>query len=104
MKRLIIVCLCTILVCICTKVALADRWMRIDILPEGLYIICVMLGNEPVCGPLAYIDGTVEKTQELCDILNDEPMAMPGQEHIYFRWEDGDLIKFESPCKYLSSA
>lgn len=100
MKRLLLVLTLTLL--LLSSYVFADHWTRTRTLPEGLYVICVILvDNSPLCGPVAYIDGTDDKTQELCDILNDEPMTMPGNECLYFLWQDGEFVRQLPPCAYL---
>lgn len=104
MKRLLLILMCAAMlwgVMRCQD-AQADRWVRTRTLPEGYYVICAMLADDvPFCGPVAYIEGSDANTEELCEILNQEPLTPPGAECIYFLWFENGWMRQPPPCKYL---
>ena len=103
MKRLIIVCLCTILVGICATNALADHWVRDGVFEPGYCVACAVTSDgQPFCVNAIAL-GTPEEAEEACGILNDEPMTTPENIPIWFKWDatERTLVKMKFPCRYI---
>ena len=99
MKRLILIL--TLLALPCS--AFADHWVRDGTFEPGYYVACgVMDDGQPFCvNAVAY--GTVEEAAETCQILNDEPLTLPDDAAIWFKWDDVErtLVKVKTPCRYI---
>lgn len=83
--------------------AFADHWVRSGSYEIGYYVACaVMDDGQPFCVN-AIASGTVEEAQETCDILNDEPLTLPADAPLWFKWDDIEhtFIKVPLPCKYI---
>ena len=99
MKQLILIL--TLLMLPCS--AFADHWVRNGTWEAGNYVACaVMDDGQPFC-VMAISDGTVREAETSCQILNDEPLTLPKDAPIWFKWDDVDhtLIKVPLPCRYI---
>ena len=81
----------------------ADKWVRTGVLDPGQYIQCVVFSGIPVKCELTPVDGTLEETQMIVDLLNANPMTIfePWQEYIWYRWDSGYWIKYKLPWKFI---
>ena len=100
MKRLILILALLALPCS----AFADHWVRTGTWEAGYYVACgVMDDGQPFCvNAIAY--GTVEEAEQCCSVLNDEPLTLPKEVPIWFKWDDvgHTFIKVSLPCKYIA--
>ena len=99
MKRLILILALLALPCS----AFADHWVRDGVFEPGYCVACaVTFDGRPFCVNAVAL-GTVEEAEEACQILNDEPMTMPGEEPVWIRWdsEKKDFVRTKFPCRYV---
>jgi len=81
--------------------ARADQWIRNGTWEPGDYIACAILSDgRPFCVN-AIAEGTVAEAEDACSILNDEPLTVPDDVPIWFKWTGKTFVSAPMPCRYI---
>jgi len=85
------------------SMASAGVWIRTGTFDAGYYVVCgVMEDGSPFCVN-AIADGTISEAKNALDTLNDDPITLPKDAPIWFKWDAAaqNLKKVVVPFKYI---